>query len=87
MEEDDFVVSGDDGGSEADAASWEGSERGSITSSIERLPSSRGTAKNGQAQRIKKKTRRSARRHRGSSEEEEEEEEDEEEEEEEEMGL
>lgn len=78
MEEDEFVVSGDDGGSDADAASWDGSERGSITSSVERLPPTRGTARNGQAQRTKRRTRRSARRNRGSSEEEEEEEEEEE---------
>lgn len=75
MEEDDFVVSGDDGGSDADAASWDGSERGSISSSIDRLPPSRRTARNGRAQRTKRSTRRSARCHRGSTEEEEEEEE------------
>lgn len=78
MEEDDFVVSGDDGGSDADAVSWDGSERGSISSSVDRLPPTRKTARNGRAQRTKKRTLRSARRHRGSSEEEEEEEEEEE---------
>ncbi|XP_053355954.1 remodeling and spacing factor 1 [Clarias gariepinus] len=77
MEEEDFVVSGDDGASDADAASWDGSERGSVSSSVDRLPPTRRTAKNGRAQRSKKRTRRSARRHRGSSEEEEEEEEEE----------
>lgn len=86
MEEEDFVVSGEDGGSDADAASWDGSERGSIPSSIERLPPTRRTARNGRAQRPKKSTRRSLPRHRASSEEEEEED-DEEEEEEEDIGL
>ncbi|XP_060779457.1 remodeling and spacing factor 1 isoform X3 [Neoarius graeffei] len=72
MEEDDFVVSGDDGGSDADAASWDGSERGSISSSIDRLPPTRRTTRNDHAQGTKRSTRRSARRHRGSTEEEEE---------------
>lgn len=73
MEEDDFVVSGDDGGSDADDASWDRSERGSISSSVDRLPPTRRKARNGRAPRIKRSSRRPVQRHPASSEEEEEE--------------
>lgn len=75
MEEEDFVVSGDDGGSDTEAPSWDGSEKGSVSSSVDRPPPTKKTARLGRVQKVKKSARKSVRRHRASSEEEEEEEE------------
>uniref|UniRef100_A0AAR2LB47 PHD-type domain-containing protein n=1 Tax=Pygocentrus nattereri TaxID=42514 RepID=A0AAR2LB47_PYGNA len=71
MEEEDFVVSGDDAVSDADAGSWDGSDWGSTTSGHGRLPPARRTARNDRNQKPKRSARRSTRRQRGSSEEEE----------------
>ncbi|KAL7878295.1 hypothetical protein AOLI_G00092690 [Acnodon oligacanthus] len=71
MEEEDFVVSGDDAVSDADAGSWDGSDWGSTTSGPGRLPPARRTAKTDRNQKPKRSARRSTRRQRGSSEEEE----------------
>ncbi|XP_036441284.1 LOW QUALITY PROTEIN: remodeling and spacing factor 1 [Colossoma macropomum] len=71
MEEEDFVVSGDEAVSDADAGSWDGSDWGSTVSGPDRLPPARKTARNGRNQRPKRSTRRTTRRQRGSSEEEE----------------
>ncbi|KAG9272858.1 remodeling and spacing factor 1 [Astyanax mexicanus] len=71
MEEEDFVVSGDDAASDGDAASWDGSDWGSVTSGPGRLPLPKKTARNIRNQKVKKTTRKSTRRQKGSSEEEE----------------
>ncbi|XP_066540412.1 remodeling and spacing factor 1 isoform X2 [Hoplias malabaricus] len=71
MEEEDFVVSGDDVVSEAEAGSWDGSDCGSTVSGPRRLPPARRIVRNIRNKRTKKSTKLSTRRQRGSSEEEE----------------
>lgn len=71
MEEEDFVVSGEDAVSDAEAGSWVGSDWGSTASGPERLPPARKTARTGRNQRTGRASRRATRRQRGSSEEEE----------------
>ncbi|XP_026865168.2 remodeling and spacing factor 1 isoform X1 [Electrophorus electricus] len=83
MEEEDFVVSGDDAASDADGASWDGSDSGSVASGPGHLLLVRKATGNGRTPRTRRISQRSSRRQRGSSEEElmdsEEEEEEEEE--------
>ncbi|XP_076846927.1 remodeling and spacing factor 1 [Brachyhypopomus gauderio] len=70
MEEEDFVVSGDDAASEADAASWDGSDSASVASGVGRLPPARRAPRNGRTPRTRRSSHRTSRRQRGSSEDE-----------------